>query len=527
MSGKVQCSRADMVADREIWTHEASRDWNALHITLRDRYRVAAITGTAFVTGRAPPRAGNAYTMPPIAGAAPPVVPAAPMVIINAAPPVVPAAPIVIAPIVQPVDDPDAPEIINNIPDIPSNGDPANRPEGGPRPPGEDQNNNRPTPNGIDDLPDYTSDPPTPIVPPVHYVVPDNREEEGNRQAYDEHGNPIDQAAVIHRSGWNDPGVSPQAIAVPPDEEEFTLARNAQQESLLVWQKVKDLGSGGYGTVSGWVLYDTSTNNVVDRMAVKQVVTDERHWAGEENYMWFDWPTWTLPSEVVAHRILSGKNPSLVGYKGWRMYAPEKRTYRIGLALGEYGDMAKFVQHLCTTEDGDGMKEPHEITRMPVPFFLDMLACVMSAAQKMYAENMLHNDIKLANILLARDVDGAGMKDWLHADDAAASTGWGVKPLLTDFGNARPVHCQMYANPSDLLGMGTDGCRPPEQVIGSFDPATRTAYSILNHAQSNHRAIDEKAMVFSVAAAFFVVSSSSAHPSVSIYPRKETFVDAS
>jgi hypothetical protein len=475
------------------------------------------------------------------------------MVLVNTVPAAVPVAlinvaPIINAPIALQANNPNAIEGDDNVPDpgdteptirndrgrppdeqlpgAPGNGNPANGRDINARPPSENLIVRLATPEDPDELPDYESSPLAPNLPPINLpdLMPNNEDdlqqydEDGNpidptgvidhedaSQQYNDDGNPIDPTDAVHKWGWNDPGPSQQESTIPMGDEEFTDSRDEAGIPQLVWQKAKDLGNGAFGAVSAWVLYDKRTNNVLDRMAVKHVVTDDRHWSAEENEMWYDWPNRQLPSEVVAHRILSGKSPFLVGYKGWRMYTPEARTYRIGLSPAEYGDAQHFVKSLCRADDGDGTREPHEIARMPAIFFLDMLASVMSAGQTMYAEKMIHNDIKLANILLACDhEDGDGMKTWVHVGDAAVSKGWGVKPVLTDFGLTRPVQCRAFRNPSDLLDCGTNGTRPPEQAFGGIDEEGE-CYSIMSEARRGD-AVDEKAMIFSIAAAFFVVS---------------------
>jgi hypothetical protein len=55
--------------DMEIWTAVGTHDWKALSATRKKQYQNAARNGTPFVTGREPPRAGNGFAMPPLAGA--------------------------------------------------------------------------------------------------------------------------------------------------------------------------------------------------------------------------------------------------------------------------------------------------------------------------------------------------------------------------------------------------------------------------------------------------------------------------
>ena len=81
----------------------------------------------------------------------------------------------------------------------------------------------------------------------------------------------------------------------------------------------------------------------------------------------------------------------------------------------------------------DGWIKPWVNKRMPEAFFLDILGMLMDAGRFMVRKNVVHNDIKTANILIgfvpAEDRE-PGVADHITPLESI----WRLKAVVTDFG---------------------------------------------------------------------------------------------
>jgi serine/threonine protein kinase len=233
-------------------------------------------------------------------------------------------------------------------------------------------------------------------------------------------------------------------------------------------------------------------------MAVKNANVPED--TSKDEGIWFNYPFYTIPSEVVAMRTLNKQptSPYIAGFKGYRVLK-NQTAYRIIMPAAEFGDCAHFLENWVrdSTPECRYMTSPK---LFPGAFLMDILAACMKAGDFMAKRNMLRNDIKLHNILLAQDSD-ATLKEFASDGDGNAN-GWGIKPLFADFGWAKSIESKRFRYPKDLLWYGTPGMRPPEQV----QPSGRCGRSIVERLEGHPVHIGEKAMVFSIAASIFMVS---------------------
>jgi serine/threonine protein kinase len=175
-------------------------------------------------------------------------------------------------------------------------------------------------------------------------------------------------------------------------------------------------------------------------------------------------------------------NPFVVKYMGHRLFRDE-RAFRFAMPFAEFGDMGAAL-YKWTRHNLNG--------RLPKAFLLDCFAALATACKLLTERNMLHNDLKHINVLMVADPDG-DMRQFAHEADKKTK-GWGVKPVLVDFGLAQPIKSDAFENPRSKIGLGTTGWRPPEQVENGN---TRQSLPLPDER------VGEKAMVFMVGATMF------------------------
>ena len=271
---------------------------------------------------------------------------------------------------------------------------------------------------------------------------------------------------------------------VPPTDEDLTVGPH-------IWKCSGQIGKGAFGSIQLWVKVDTKTSNIVDRMAVKQAFEGPK---SRRQDRWYDFDA-HIPGEIAAMRWLNqGYDGQLsdviLKYLGSRVAYP---IYRICIPVAPFGDcrqfMSKWMDHF-----------PKK--RMPEGFFIDMLAALVEAGTFMKNKNLVHNDLKDTNILL--DVILDDEEENLDADTPTEQQ-WRIRPVIIDFGLARPIKSMAFNNPTDFLGFGTPGFRAPEQSKQPVDPDLEPE-DIEHVAWNAGQEINEKAMVFSFAAVIFRVS---------------------
>jgi serine/threonine protein kinase len=208
------------------------------------------------------------------------------------------------------------------------------------------------------------------------------------------------------------------------------------------------------------------------------------HWYRRAD-KWFDWPRRRVPIEIAALRVVnkSPTCPYIIPYEGFRLLS-EVRGYRIATPVADFGDMTYAIKSWIYTS-----KKKY----LPKAFLFDCFSALVKAGKFMVDRNMLHNDLKHVNVLMVADA-GGDMREFAHETDEKA-IGWGIKPVITDFGLARPMESKMFNNPLDLIGFGTKSFRPPEQCRDE-----ETGLSWLGP-----RKVGEKAVVFALGCIMFWV----------------------
>ena len=273
--------------DTAIWNNVARDDWNALTAQQKKGYHN---NRNRLDTSQEPPLATNGFTLPPRAATHAPIVqgPAVAVVmqvVIPAAPGLPPAAPPLLPPAIPPVSPREG-----TIP-------PAN-------PPIEDDGqqshaNGAIEDEGIDGLDPEDGEPPGGGPLPVEDVAPPNPPSGvgASRQAtpppiYDDPSDivqPPSPPAGQNRHPWNwdDPG--DQTVpgvgsgvpveSIPPGEDNsFETDLHGPPSTRVTRERVRFLGEGATCAVSAWIAYDTTTKNIVERMAVKHMEAKEGVW---------------------------------------------------------------------------------------------------------------------------------------------------------------------------------------------------------------------------------------------------------
>jgi serine/threonine protein kinase len=328
-------------------------------------------------------------------------------------------------------------------------------------------------------------------------------------------------------------------IPFPTDAEDHdSVVEDADRH---LWTRAANLGSGAFGSVQLWIKYDRDTGNVLDRVAVKSVTCTEKFWL-HDAALWFDGvASRRVPAEAAAMRVLNNELhnlsneelndttnegvrvelnneleddpseelkenslcPLIIGYRGCRVYADEKRTFRIAMPASEFGSFYSWIEDKVKSLPRGG-----QLPDLPPAFIFDFFAACLTAVRFMVKRNMVHNDIKLDNLLIFADdpILESPLSEFEH--DEGSGLGWGFHPVFTDFGLTTPIHCRAIPNPQGLVGMGTTSYQPPEQVVDRGRPSLpgKPRHSIV-HGQENEP-VNEKAMVFSIAVMVFRVCSS-------------------
>lgn len=494
----------DKVLDLAAWNDSGRNDWSALPKRRKTWYENRAMAGTVLDNGHEPPRATNDWAVPPTqaevqaaaaAQANLDAQAAADAAVAQAnldAQVAAAAAQAAAAALNAPVSGTNAMPGEPSPPDVP----PIITPNGTAIPPenaaGPANPNDNDLPGAVPHgLPTYIGNVDgaggNPAQPPSwNWDDPGDWHESNNPQGLPNDALPFNQGGVHDR-----------------EKESSTLG------ATEMWRKIQHLGEGGFGSVSLWVKYDINTSNVLDRVAIK----DSSYAAPEMRAGWWDtgrlWPNYpdkAVPCEVVALRVLN-KPPAcsyVVTYRGFRMYPDNMATYRVYMPPAEFGSGWSFLIKWCHDDAGIQLQETESVKAVPATFLLDMLAAMLTAGKHMHERNVLHNDIKLPNILFVADDGKSPMVGFaqtdapMDANDVMNPDGWGIHPVFTDFGLSLPEKSTAFRNPEDLI-TGTKGTLPPEQKLHEPPPPLTLIID------AEERRVSEKSMVFGIAATFFQV----------------------
>lgn len=299
----------------------------------------------------------------------------------------------------------------------------------------------------------------------------------------------------------------------------------------MAWKRVRHLGKGALGSVDLWIKYDLLTFEIYDRVALKTTSFNESpekraHWADPDR--WTDYPH--VPAEVAAIRTLNKEPrcPYISQYRGFRVFA-RHRAYRILTPVAEFGNLESLLKGWAVEVGENGLeRRKDDAETLPASFVFDIFAALVIGAQHMIASNILHNDIKLENILLFDDTEERCMREFAlpgpdegsenasaededeqdeededeEEEEEVEAEGWGAKPVFTDFGLCTPMtSTRLFRNPDRLRWRGTPVYRPPEQLTHPVEPSL----SIIQ-GQDEREPISEKASVFSIGVSIFHVS---------------------
>ena len=175
-------------------------------------------------------------------------------------------------------------------------------------------------------------------------------------------------------------------------------------------------------------------------------------------------------------------------------------TYRIAMLVADLGTMHDtfqgwFEQSEEKRQECEEAGEDDHFDFMRKSLVLDCFAALATACKFMVDRNMIHNDLKPRNILLTLD-DSDRLREFSHKKDEKGT--WEVKPVITDFGLAQPIHSSNFRNPNDVVGNRTHGFVAPEQVLNRAAGQPKSRKSIIAG-----QLVDERAMVFQLGATMF------------------------
>lgn len=89
---------------------------------------------------------------------------------------------------------------------------------------------------------------------------------------------------------------------------------------------------------------------------------------------------------------------------------------------------------------------------LPTLFLWDLLHVLVEALQHLRDRGIVHRDLNCVNILIGED-----------DEDEPVMNGWGIRPLVCDFGSAIPLNPPRYENPYDCPNLCARYYEAPEQ----------------------------------------------------------------
>lgn len=201
--------------------------------------------------------------------------------------------------------------------------------------------------------------------------------------------------------------------------------------------------------------------------------------------------------EVAAHRTVCSHNLSpkktvpvfILPYMGFHVHKA-LRSFRLFTEHAPYGDLFDFMQKFPLPnpleKEKDKDKSSIQQDMIPVGFAWRVFLVLVKAAIRIHAYGIIHRDLKPENILLIDNafvhVDGEGTET--EVAETKEMKGWNLKPVIGDFGSARPVEREGFSNPDDFDMKGHPPYFAPEEL--------RTEPAMFNPAKK----IDEKTTVF-------------------------------
>lgn len=132
---------------------------------------------------------------------------------------------------------------------------------------------------------------------------------------------------------------------------------------------------------------------------------------------------------------------------------------------------------------------------LPAEFVWELAGALISGLQHMHKQGIVHRDFKPTNIFL----------DVIETDDVHLK-GWGLRPLIADYGTCMPIEPARYENPEDFDTDCTEGFNAPEQWDGYPPVVTR------NDDSGRPYPVNEKADVLALGMTLFQVAMVSSYP---------------
>lgn len=184
---------------------------------------------------------------------------------------------------------------------------------------------------------------------------------------------------------------------------------------------------------------------------------DVEHWSDPNE--WYQGQIDDVPMEAAMHYEVSRSDPTspdceyILKYHGFRA-SNDLRLWRIATEYAEYGNLWNLVDTFFPNEgeiekagelDGTG-PELDVVPMLPLRFVLDLFRALIIGLKHITDRGVIHRDLKLDNIFLAKPQEGSAFYDW------------GVHPLIADFGHSRPIPS------SELFPQGFVQGRSPEQT---------------------------------------------------------------
>jgi serine/threonine protein kinase len=227
------------------------------------------------------------------------------------------------------------------------------------------------------------------------------------------------------------------------------------------------------GTKNNGCEYHSNTPVCITNSFMKRLVTKDvdlaKSW--DHRSAWWDEER-KIPMEAAIHAKVGAKDgdevcPFILPCRGYR-FNRDLRVMRLGTDFVEGGDFFDLVQSFIIARE-----------MIPLHFAWRFYDAIVEAAIHMHRVHVFHGDLKLENVLVGKE-----------DKEKKEMGGWGIKPLISDFGQALPTNFDGFINPDEFGERGTPRIFAPEQHI-TFPPLIQ-----LPNGERTH--IGEKTTVFQI-----------------------------
>ncbi|KAE9972719.1 hypothetical protein EG327_009420 [Venturia inaequalis] len=275
-----------------------------------------------------------------------------------------------------------------------------------------------------------------------------------------------------------------------PSNEWLHITAEDKEGTKWKWFPKTRLGQGACGRATLWVEVDEE--GTVGGSAVAKDVNFEKEW--DSKNAWWD-TDHDIPMEVAAHRTVCSLDLSpektlpvfMLPYRGFHVHNA-LRCYRLLTEPALDGDLFGLMQKFPLPGPKEKGKDKPETPQdmIPVAFAWRVFLALIQAAIHIHAHGIIHRDLKPENILLMNNefvrINQDGEAE--EPTEAKEMEGWNLKPVIGDFGSARPMEREGFNNPDDFDMKGHPPYFAPEEL--------RTEPAVFGHAKK----INEKTTVF-------------------------------